>query len=242
MSLSRSRPVEPDPAAAASLEGPRSKRTSKRVSRTRDKIVHAATDLFARRGFNGVSLHDIAELAEVRRSLILYYFESKEHLWKTAASSLIERFNTEMSARLDKIAHLDEAEFRHRNMEIWLSGYLDMPEVAQFLVREGGEASTRLDWLVEEVGVPALNLQLLDRFREAPPFDRTAINALTIAIVALAPLFEAKMRAITGESAGGFDPLSAGSRGHLIEIMEAMRTRGAEPAPRPVHSSATFKS
>lgn len=167
--------------------------------RTRERILQAAIALFARQGFEGTSLHDIASRADVRRSLILYYFTSKENLWKSAATYLVEEFNEEVQRRFVLIEHLGDEDFTNQSRALWLSIYRDKPEISQFLVREGGEPSERLNWLVEKVGVGGLSEQQLVRYRRRPDAIRSiAINTLTLATVALAPLLEAKLRALHG--------------------------------------------
>ncbi len=50
--------------------------------RTRKRITDAAAHEFVRRGFDGVSLGDIARRARVSKQLILHHFRSKEGLFK----------------------------------------------------------------------------------------------------------------------------------------------------------------
>lgn len=51
--------------------------------RTADKIVGAATELFARKGFAAVSVKELADAAGVNIALISYYFGGKENLYTT---------------------------------------------------------------------------------------------------------------------------------------------------------------
>ena len=59
---------------------------------TKDKILKAAREAFAEKGFNGVSVDEIAKRAGVKKALIYYYFPSKEDLfeevWKVAIEEL----------------------------------------------------------------------------------------------------------------------------------------------------------
>jgi AcrR family transcriptional regulator len=48
--------------------------------RARERIIEAADDLFARRGFDGVSVSDIAERAEVGRTSFFRYFGDKQEV------------------------------------------------------------------------------------------------------------------------------------------------------------------
>jgi AcrR family transcriptional regulator len=47
----------------------------------KDQILAAAIELFAQKGFEGTSMADIAQLADVNHSLIFHYFGNKEKLW-----------------------------------------------------------------------------------------------------------------------------------------------------------------
>ncbi len=47
----------------------------------KEHIIEAALNVFIARGFLGASMNQIAEAAEVNKSLIYHYFKSKEDLW-----------------------------------------------------------------------------------------------------------------------------------------------------------------
>ncbi len=59
---------------------------------TKEKILRAAREAFAEKGFNGVSVDEIAKRAGVKKALIYYYFPSKEELfeevWRVAIEEL----------------------------------------------------------------------------------------------------------------------------------------------------------
>ncbi|MCD6268211.1 MAG: helix-turn-helix transcriptional regulator, partial [Thermotogaceae bacterium] len=59
---------------------------------TRARILEAAKKAFSEKGFDGVSVDEIAKRAGVRKALIYYYFPSKEILfeevWKNALNEL----------------------------------------------------------------------------------------------------------------------------------------------------------
>ena len=44
------------------------------------KIMEAAEELFAEKGFSGTSVRDIADAADVNVAMISYYFGSKEKM------------------------------------------------------------------------------------------------------------------------------------------------------------------
>jgi len=204
-----------DGSAAGRISG---KTAEKAKRRTRDRILDAAIALFAARGFEGVSLQDIADRADVRRSLILYHFTSKDELWKSAATFVIERFNAEVRQRLAKMEHLPAEEFRSLARDAWASLYMDMPEVSQFLVREGGESSERLNWLVQEVGFAGLTPEMLHKYLDGRDRIRSiAIATFTIAMVALAPLVEAKLQTLPG-----YQPTDD-FRDEMLQVLKSVR-------------------
>lgn len=51
---------------------------------TREAILSAAVELFAENGLNGASIAGIAKRAGVTKSLVMYYFPTKEELWREA--------------------------------------------------------------------------------------------------------------------------------------------------------------
>lgn len=56
------------------------------------RILNAAEDIFARIGFTGCRMSDIAVKAGVNQALIHYYFESKEKLYREVVTRLFEQW------------------------------------------------------------------------------------------------------------------------------------------------------
>ena len=55
-------------------------------SRTRERVVLAAVELFGRHGYGGTSLDDVAEAVGVRKQTLLYYFSNKADLFAAASA------------------------------------------------------------------------------------------------------------------------------------------------------------
>lgn len=67
--------------AHASVPGERRRaRSTRRSARTRQRILEAATEVFARRGFHGARVADIAESAGVAYGLVYHHFRNKEDI------------------------------------------------------------------------------------------------------------------------------------------------------------------
>lgn len=56
-------------------------RTIRKSDRTRDRILDAARDAFARKGFSGVTIADITGPAQVTRATFYYYFKDKKQVF-----------------------------------------------------------------------------------------------------------------------------------------------------------------
>jgi len=83
--------------ATPTREAPRSTLRERQAKERRDELIDAALTSFARRGYHGASLKDIAEAAGVTDGLLIHYFGSKAHLLsavlaeRQSLSVLVER-------------------------------------------------------------------------------------------------------------------------------------------------------
>jgi len=70
---------------------------SKEILDIKTRILLAAEDLFAEKGFDGVSIEEIAKKAEANKSLIYYYFSSKEGLLAGIMQKQLSEFDSIIS-------------------------------------------------------------------------------------------------------------------------------------------------
>ena len=80
----------------------------KRRELTRTALVEAAADVFARRGFDGASLEEIAEAAGFTRGAIYSNFGSKEDLMLAVVDRYSHTLFEAFSARLDEAGTVEE--------------------------------------------------------------------------------------------------------------------------------------
>jgi AcrR family transcriptional regulator len=73
-------------------------------SDARARLIEAASDLFVRKGFSGVSIREIAEAAEANSALISYYFGDKQGLFKEVFKAAAEPINAERIVRFERLA------------------------------------------------------------------------------------------------------------------------------------------
>jgi len=80
----------------ANNSGTPGRRTQVESERTRQRILDRSERLFARRGFGGVSLRELAAESEVQHRTIHHHFGSKLELYQ----AVLERWDDELESRL----------------------------------------------------------------------------------------------------------------------------------------------
>jgi AcrR family transcriptional regulator len=93
-----------------------------RRGESQEKILDAAEALFAERGFNGVSLKDISQAADVDAGLLHYYFSTKAGLFQAVIGRRADMVN---EARLSSMRAYEGAAGGTITVEGALRAYLD---------------------------------------------------------------------------------------------------------------------
>jgi AcrR family transcriptional regulator len=75
----------------------RSRKTAESPASTQDRILAAALEVFAERGFDGARMRDIAERADANLGLLTYYFTDKQELWKAAVTHAFAELGAELT-------------------------------------------------------------------------------------------------------------------------------------------------
>lgn len=75
--------------------------------KTRDNLLDVAEKLFAERGFDGVSVRDITDEANVRLASVNYHFETKRNLFMEVVARRATVLNQDRKTALDKILFTD---------------------------------------------------------------------------------------------------------------------------------------
>jgi AcrR family transcriptional regulator len=120
-----------------------------RASDTRNKIVTAALETFAERGFEGARTRDIAARAGVNQGLITYHFSSKEQLWKASADRIFALLAKEFGSRLEALKDVDPVARLRAVVRQFVRFAAAHPELHRFMVEEGKNDGPRLQWLVD---------------------------------------------------------------------------------------------
>lgn len=75
---------------------------------TEDRIFGVATEVFLEKGFEGTTMQDIAERAGINKSLLNYYFRSKDRLFNAVFELIAGKMLEKLSPVLDESLPLEE--------------------------------------------------------------------------------------------------------------------------------------
>jgi AcrR family transcriptional regulator len=116
---------------------------------TRERILEAAVEAFAEKGFLGASTREIARRAGTNQGLITYHFRSKDELWRAAADDIFERLGGQLAEHLDMVEPADPRERAREAIRQYVRFAAAHPEFFRIMVDEGRVADERMKWLVD---------------------------------------------------------------------------------------------
>jgi TetR/AcrR family transcriptional regulator len=116
---------------------------------TRERIVEAALEAFAEKGFHGASTRDIAERAGTNQGLITYHFRSKDELWRAAADRIFGLLAKTLGEQLSALDSDDPRERAREAIRIYVRFAAAHPELFRLMVDEGKNTERRMRWLVD---------------------------------------------------------------------------------------------
>lgn len=100
---------------------------------SRDKILDAAEDLFARRGFAGIGMREVAEVAGLGKSSLFHHFSSKAELYAAVVGRILDLFEMRLTQALaaggDPLARFD------RWLDALIATFAEHPTSARLFLR-----------------------------------------------------------------------------------------------------------
>ena len=122
-------------------------------------IRKAALTAFARAGFNGVSISEIAQAAGVAKPLVHYHYASKDALWLAAVGEALGTLQTEIQVALRTSGPPVTLQVLLKRLAqqlvLFASRY---PDVVRVVVDETGKGSARAQWLYQAFLLPSYGL------------------------------------------------------------------------------------
>ncbi|MBT4520048.1 MAG: TetR/AcrR family transcriptional regulator [Halieaceae bacterium] len=131
------------------------KRTQARTEKTRQKLLSAATELFAYRGYEGVTIRDIEKSADVHRGLATYHFDDKESLWRAVVDAKFGNMRERIDQRLEILKDLSPQEQLATIVRFYVRYSAQHPETSALVSQEATGDSWRVHYLVDNHIKPA---------------------------------------------------------------------------------------
>jgi TetR/AcrR family transcriptional regulator len=110
---------------------------------TRDAVFQAAARMFSARGFDGVSVDDIADAAGVNKAMIYYHFADKLALYRTVVADMLMSVAERVTAIA--AAPIGPAEKIDRFIEGFVRNADQRPWFPPLMLRELSEGAPHLD-------------------------------------------------------------------------------------------------
>jgi AcrR family transcriptional regulator len=105
--------------------------------KARDNIIAAAKVLFAKKGFAGTSIMQIAAKAKVTKALVFHHFKNKEELWKMVKASFLSNLTDTDNKEERQYKTLQEFIEQIINQRFDL--YNQNPDVVRMMIWQGME-------------------------------------------------------------------------------------------------------
>jgi AcrR family transcriptional regulator len=148
------------------------------------KIMDAARELFAAKGFKGAGLREIASKADVNQAMINYYYSSKELLYRRVlVAQMYEMFRTMITYDEDDI---NNADFIATLSARIIDGLRKKPLYAHLFIREISDGGATFKKIIQELGYkgPVGFRQLVIR-RYKAGVEEGSLRDLDINVVAM---------------------------------------------------------
>ena len=118
---------------------------------TEEKIISSAEKLFYQKGKAGTSMQDIADDAGINRTLLNYYFRSKDQLFEAVFRKALGYFVPNLAAMMN--TDLSFAEYVPALVEKVIDTMLENPQIPIFVLQELSSNPERMPQIIKEMGI-----------------------------------------------------------------------------------------
>lgn len=154
---------------------------------SREAILQKAFEAFARQGFEGVSLRQLAKECGVSDSLLSHHFGSKQQLWFEAADSVFQPLYQRLIQTLDSVDAPNVAWQLRNNLKASLCMMAQEAQTIAFMFREGEGDTERADHLRRHYLIPYTDRihALVDQARDQGLMRKLSHEACTAMVLGI---------------------------------------------------------
>ena len=118
---------------------------------TEQKIIASAEKLFYQKGKAGTSMQDIADDARINRTLLNYYFRSKDQLFEAVFRNAMSSFVPNLAKMLNSDMSFED--YVPRLIETVIDAMLENPQIPIFVLQELSSNPDRMPQIIKEMGI-----------------------------------------------------------------------------------------
>lgn len=118
--------------------------------RSRDRILSAALEEFAARGFDGTTTSEVARRAGVTQPLVHYHFSTKDQLWRDALAPVLDELVATFGGAERELADVDPIGRLKVVVRRFVRFSAAHPEFGRILSYEGAVGGPRLEWILAQ--------------------------------------------------------------------------------------------
>ncbi len=159
---------------------------AERDRQTEEKIFESATEVFIEKGMDGARMQDIADHAGINKSLLHYYYRTKDHLFNAVFEMIAGQMFKKFAPVFDENLSLEEKiRFFFREHITFLQ---KNPRLPAFLLNEVNRNPERIKKLIQSIDINKLWTTLEKQHKEELAkynISRETIPQLMTSIVAM---------------------------------------------------------
>ncbi len=150
---------------------------------TEQKIISSAEKLFFQKGKAGSSMQDIADDAGINRTLLNYYFRSKDLLFEAVFKNAMSNF-VALAAMLHSEMNFEE--YVPAMIETIIDSLLENPQIPIFVLQELSSNPDRMPELMKKMGInPSLAISKMEEERRGGRIEGMDPRQLIMSILSL---------------------------------------------------------
>lgn len=128
-----------------------------RAIETNAQLLDAATDLFSTKGFEGTSVRQIEEHANVQRGLLAYHFGNKDSMWRAVVDRIFGGLKADMTRRIDVLTDVAPTEAAPALLRAFVRYSASHPALNRMIMQESVSAGWRIEYFVHDHIRPLLD-------------------------------------------------------------------------------------
>jgi len=133
-----------------------------RHTETEQKIIASAEKLFYQKGKAGTSMQDIADDAGINRTLLNYYFRTKDQLFDAVFRTAMGRFVPALAELLHSDMPIEE--YIPVMIDRVITAMIEYPQIPAFVLQELNSNPDRLPQVIKEMGIdPDVAMKKMER-------------------------------------------------------------------------------